>query len=241
MPWYYANNNQRLGPVSDSEFARLAREKTIREDTLVWQHGMPDWKTYAEIVPNLPPPEIPLAGTNGAPLPSSQEPRPAATFSKSDEGVIRDVMPARFSYAGFWLRFVAKVIDSLILSGIVMVISKAMGIWHDFPPLDSFEQLYQFLDEMKAVARVGLVVGLAYNWFFLRRFSATPGKLMLGIKVVRSDGSALSHGRIIARYFAEMLNRFTLFIGYVIAAFDDEKRAMHDHICDTRVVKKPRE
>ena len=58
MPWYYANKNQRLGPVNDAEFERLAREKIIRENTLVWKYGMPDWKTYAEVEATLPPPDI---------------------------------------------------------------------------------------------------------------------------------------------------------------------------------------
>ena len=41
-----------------------------------------------------------------------------------------------------------------------------------------------------------------------------------------------------ARCLARMLAGFTLGIGYVIAGIDDEKRALHDYFCDTRVVKK---
>jgi len=42
----------------------------------------------------------------------------------------------------------------------------------------------------------------------------------------------------VVRFFATMLSQLTLYIGYIIAAFDDEKRSLHDHICDTRVVYK---
>jgi len=250
MPWYYANNDQRLGPVSDSEFARLVREKIIREDTLVWRHGMADWKSYAEIAPTLPPPDIPLVGSATSP---AGEPEPAAAWRKPDLDRIRDLLPARLNYASFWVRVLAKCIDSFILSVVVMFVSDAMGLRPDFPTLHSLSELFQFLnqmraeqlnqylEQMRAVGRVALIAGLAYNWFFLRRFSATPGKLLLGIKVVRSDGSRLSHGRIVARNFAEMLNQFIMFAGYLTAAFDREKRAMHDFICDTRVVKKSRE
>ncbi|HET6371045.1 MAG TPA: RDD family protein, partial [Nitrospiria bacterium] len=41
------------------------------------------------------------------------------------------------------------------------------------------------------------------------------------------------------RYFAEILSGIILCIGYIMAAFDDEKRALHDRICGTRVIKKP--
>jgi len=70
------------------------------------------------------------------------------------------------------------------------------------------------------------------------KFEATPGKLALGLRIVRADGSKLSHGRIIGRFFAEKLSAFVFFIGYLIAAFDDQKRALHDMICDTRVVRR---
>jgi uncharacterized RDD family membrane protein YckC len=250
MPWYYANNDQRLGPVSESEFARLVREKIIRDDTLVWRHGMADWKRYAEVAPTLPPPEIPPAESATA---SSWEAAPAAATGKSDLEIIRDILPPKLNYAGFWMRVLAKCMDSFVLSVVVMIISDAMGLRPDFPAMHSLaevfrflnqmsaEQLTQYLEQMRAVGRIALIVGLAYNWFFLWRFSATPGKLVLGIKVVRSDGSRLSHGRIVARYFAEMLNQFIMFVGYLTAAFDREKRAMHDFICDTRVVKKTKE
>ncbi len=88
---------------------------------------------------------------------------------------------------------------------------------------------------------VGFIgLGFAYHWYFLEKFQATPGKMALGLIVVRSDGAKLSRGRIIGRFFAEIVTRMIPFsIGYIIAGFDNpQKRALHDHMCDTRVVKK---
>ena len=76
-----------------------------------------------------------------------------------------------------------------------------------------------------------------YEIVFVARFAATPGKMACGLKVFRADGAALGWGRATARFFANMLNGFTLGIGYLLAAFDAEKRALHDMVCDTRVVK----
>ena len=85
---------------------------------------------------------------------------------------------------------------------------------------------------------VQFLIGLCYAVFFLGRFAATPGKMACGLLVVRADGSALTYPRAAGRHFADMLSGITLCIGYLIAAFDLEKRALHDHICDTRVVYK---
>jgi uncharacterized RDD family membrane protein YckC len=81
------------------------------------------------------------------------------------------------------------------------------------------------------------VIGLLYDIFFIRKYDATPGKMALGVKLLRADGSKLSIGRIIGRYFAHIISALPLGIGYIVAGFDDEKRTFHDRICDTRVVK----
>lgn len=62
MQWYYAINNQRLGPVSQADLERLAAEGTIKPDTLVWRAGMAQWETYAKAV---------TAATATPPLPTS--------------------------------------------------------------------------------------------------------------------------------------------------------------------------
>ncbi len=61
---------------------------------------------------------------------------------------------------------------------------------------------------------------------------------MLGLKIVTSTGEPLTYARALGRFFAEMISALTCYIGYIMAAFDEETRALHDRICDTRVVKK---
>ena len=43
MNWYYAENNQRNGPVSEDEFAQLVRDGKIAPAMLVWSEGMAGW------------------------------------------------------------------------------------------------------------------------------------------------------------------------------------------------------
>ena len=78
---------------------------------------------------------------------------------------------------------------------------------------------------------IGKVVG---------KHGATPGKMACGLKVVSPDGGPVSYGKACGRFFAEMLSGLTLGIGYIMVAFDDEKRALHDRICNTRVIRKAR-
>ena len=62
-------------------------------------------------------------------------------------------------------------------------------------------------------------------------------RLALKIKIVTADGGRVSYARAFGRYFAKMLSGFTCAIGFIIAAFDNpQKRALHDYICNTRVV-----
>ena len=58
------------------------------------------------------------------------------------------------------------------------------------------------------------------------------------IKVVSDEGEPITYMRALGRHFAEMLSALILMIGYIMAAFDDEKRALHDRICSTRVIRK---
>jgi len=68
-------------------------------------------------------------------------------------------------------------------------------------------------------------------------FGATLGKMAVKIRVVNPDGTPITWGKAIARYFAEIVSGLTLGIGYIMAGFDPERRALHDRIASTRVVR----
>jgi uncharacterized RDD family membrane protein YckC len=84
---------------------------------------------------------------------------------------------------------------------------------------------------------VAMVIAVGYEIWFTARYSATPGKMALGLKVIRAQGGPISYGLSTGRYFAKILDSFTFGIGYMMAGWDSEKRALHDRICDTRVVR----
>jgi len=236
MQWYYANEGQRSGPVSADEFARLIETGVIRAETLVWRAGMPTWKPYAELAPP-PLATAPVLSPPPAPALAGAEVHVGAATVAGASDVVRQ------GYAGFWRRLVAKVIDGFIthvLSWIILLplLFATLGTAGLFSPgaEPSPEQLAALFGFQLISIAVQTVIGLLYSILFLKKYAATPGKMLLGLKVYRADRGPLSVGRIIARYFAEWLSGITLMIGYIIAAFDPEKRALHDRIVDTRVV-----
>jgi len=150
-----------------------------------------------------------------------------------------------FHFGGFWIRFVAAMID-----GIILAVVAGIGTALMFPalmtntslrpgasPEEAMMALGPMLGIMGASILLNAIVGCCYETFFVAKLGATPGKMALGLKVVRPDGGPISMGRAAGRYFAKMISSMILMIGYIIAGFDSQKRALHDMICDTRVIK----
>jgi uncharacterized RDD family membrane protein YckC len=81
---------------------------------------------------------------------------------------------------------------------------------------------------------------LAYEVFFVGRFGGTPGKLLLHLRIVRSDFSRVTYSRAAIRFFGLLISDLTMYIGYIMVAFDPQRRALHDYIADTRVIKRDR-
>jgi uncharacterized RDD family membrane protein YckC len=140
-----------------------------------------------------------------------------------------------FHYAGFWIRVVAAVIDAVIV-GFASVAVQAIIL--------APQRRASLSGTASAIAAVGLayLVGMAlaatYEGVFVNKLGATPGKMVLGLRVVRPDGGPVSLGRAVGRYFAKILSTIILFIGYIMVGFDREKRGLHDILVDTRVIKR---
>lgn len=137
--------------------------------------------------------------------------------------------------AGFWIRAAAAFVDAMIsgvLQGIVVFLfAGLMGLLlHGY---DSESLLMVCLAWL-----LGSSVGVVYYVYFTAFGGQTPGKMMLRIKVIRTDSSALSLGRA---FYRETLGKFVsgiiLGIGYIMVAFDDKKQGLHDRMADTYVVR----
>jgi len=164
------------------------------------------------------------------------------------------VAPAQF-YAGFWLRFVAYVIDSL-LAGLVMGVFVAIAI--GFLGVGFLRTIFAGMQPGNGGAPVNpaipvmfiatmLLFGVVFMFVFWLYFAgmessthqATLGKIALGLKVTDMDGLPVSFGRASGRFFAKIITGLVPFaIGYIMAGFTAKKQALHDIIASCLVVRK---
>ncbi len=143
--------------------------------------------------------------------------------------------------AGFWIRFVAVMIDGLILSvaiavivGIVIAVLALSG-----NAAGDDDTIAIILGVISGVVAV-IVIGWLYEALMTSSArGATLGKQAVGVRIVRADGAQLSFGRATARHFLKaMVTPMVPFaIGYLLAAFTARKRALHDFMADTFVIK----
>jgi len=122
------------------------------------------------------------------------------------------------AYGGFWVRLAAALLDGLIMFVPGFVIGLAVT--------DQYAQL-----------AFSAVAGLVYTVGFWIVEGATPGKMLMNLRVVNADGSPLNPGQAFIRYFGYILNGFTLGVGYLLIVFSDKKQGLHDHIAGTIVVR----
>lgn len=120
-------------------------------------------------------------------------------------------------FAGFWARLWAFLID-------VAVLGSAWAILHIFMPA---QVSWIFLGLLGTIYFIGL-------WWWRGQ---TLGKMMLRIKVIRSDGSSLTLSYALLRYGGSIICCLTLFVGFIWLAFDSHKQGWHDKIADTYVIK----
>ncbi len=141
--------------------------------------------------------------------------------------------PGELLYAGFAPRFAAKFVDGLILFVVNMGISFLIGLMITKQSGPSSVLVFKAVELLLQTALAATMVT-----YFLGKFGATPGKMALGLAVVTPEGGEISYSRAFGRYFAEILSSIILFIGYLMVLFDEEKRALHDRICNTRVIRR---
>lgn len=125
-------------------------------------------------------------------------------------------------YAGFWIRVVAMLLDGLILGVPASIIQFFLVLW-----TESSSPFY--------IVQIGLIVLILYFWV---EKGATPGKMILGLRIVDENNQNVTWGRAILRYIGYFISGIILFIGYIMIAFTKKKQGLHDIIAKTYVIKK---
>jgi uncharacterized RDD family membrane protein YckC len=155
------------------------------------------------------------------------------------------------NYAGFWIRFVAIIIDGIIISiaraFLVIPFLAMLGItfatdFQNFDP-ENMEELIPLLATIiaaaGALALLSTVIWVLYGTFMeASKYQATVGKLALGLIVTDLNGGKLDFSKALVRNLGKILSNLIMCIGYIMAAFTEKKQGLHDIIAGTVVVQK---
>ncbi len=154
-----------------------------------------------------------------------------------------------FSYAGFWKRFLAYIIDTIVLSVLSMILIipffiivgiGAYGSESDYGDGAGAAMLMAMLGGYFLIA-ILLIMVVGWLYFALMESStkgATLGKMALGIKVTDLTGNKISFGRATGRFFGKIISGLILYIGYIMAGFTQQKQALHDIMAGCLVINK---
>jgi uncharacterized RDD family membrane protein YckC len=156
--------------------------------------------------------------------------------------------PLALRYGGFWIRFGARMIDGLIFMIPIMIVFAAV-----MPNLIRTRGQAPFAPDsvflgigFLAFFLLFFLAGGCYEILMLKYRSGTLGKMACGLKVVRPDGRSLSWGVCFGRFLMwnvvtggiPYINTVLMLVSSIMLGVDNEKRALHDRVCDTRVIHK---
>lgn len=139
-------------------------------------------------------------------------------------------------YAGFWIRLAAALIDDVIMVVASLGLSYFVLylLFVTLRPAPTFGEAFTGGFIQNTCFMAGNFLSIPYYIAFHWKWGATPGKRVLGIRVIcDSDGGPLSLKRSAGRYFAQFLSVITFGAGYLMVVFSPKKQALHERIAGT--------
>jgi uncharacterized RDD family membrane protein YckC len=182
----------------------------------VWRDGLENWRPWSVI---------------GNELKSEFQ---AQTIKEViEEKILPKLVANQANYASFGLRLCAFMIDIILLQ---LIFAMLTPIHSQFGVITEITQQTTPAELMPTFLFIFAIMFL-YAAFFVKNFSGTPGKIALGLAIVRNNGKPMTWGCSFLRSLVAFFSISFFFAGCLLAAFDIEKRALHDYIADTRVLK----
>jgi len=221
MDWYYIDSSKpegrrRNGPWSARQMLLFADQGAFVPETLVWRDGFEGWRPWDIIGPEL-----------------KTEFQAETIKQVIEENILPKLTASQSNYASLGLRFCAFAIDSVLIQLIFVLLTpihSRFGVITEITPQTTPAELVPTLF-------FAFTLMFFYAAFFIKNFSGTPGKIALGLAIVRHKGKPMTWGCAFLRSFISFFSYSFFGVGCILAAFDIEKRALHDYIADTRVLK----
>jgi uncharacterized RDD family membrane protein YckC len=222
------SSNTPIGPFPLAEVQRRLAAGEFRADQLAHTEGLSQWMPLSTVLTRFQLPPTPLTSLSPANPPPYQ---------------------ATEIYAGFWLRFVAYLLDTMLVIFVfyaffvvLMLITDPHGFVRDLSSKDSHS-----MDNAPFLVKMLVMIVFIFGpltYFALMESSAKQaslGKMALGLKVTDLQSRRLSFWHAFGRNAAKMITNMTcivFYIGYMLAGFTEKKQALHDMIASTLVWRK---
>jgi uncharacterized RDD family membrane protein YckC len=230
MEIWIGRDGERHGPYKEDDVRQWLRSGQLSRDDLAWYEGLADWQPLSVLFPDA----------------ADRAPAQAATVAPAPLPQITTV--ALEDYAGFWKRLGAWIIDYVILLVPITIIALNMGATAAFehfltqiqggtlPALAATE----YAKAVRPASLAALVLGFVYYVIFeASKWQATPGKMLVGLRVTDLDGRRLGIGRSLARNAVRLVNVITALIPvicYLAVAWTARKQGLHDMLAKTLVL-----
>lgn len=205
-------------------------------------------------VPLVPAVPVVAVSSAGVPLPPSRvigAGAPIIPAGAYPAGMQPGVLISPRPYAGFWLRLVAHLIDSVILGIIFGVIVGVCVLAVGVGTLQAMATRFNPNSDDPTIPLVimgwifaAIIVSLLLQWLYFAimessEHQGTLGKMALGLIVTDSSDQRITFPRATGRFFAKIISGLIpLGIGYIMAGFTEKKQALHDMIASTLVLRK---
>ena len=144
-------------------------------------------------------------------------------------------------YAGFFSRGAAYLLDRAICFAIsfliTLVIDYLLSLFRIDQRLETLSQdapLQVLLALLLSAVGLNLLVTIVYNVGFWMMSGQTPGKRVLGVRVMRTDGTRLRLGNAIRRQIGYWISGI-FYLGFLWTLFDNKRQGFHDKIAGTIV------
>lgn len=242
--------NVPTGPFTRAQVAEKLQSGEFSLDSLAFVEGLSQWTPLRDVLAKVdgaftPPPPVSPALPAVAVSPASP---PAYSYAATMQP------PTHLAYGGFWLRFVAYLIDSLIISAVVFVAAFFVALF--FMMIGAliganFSQMTSSNSENANPATVVLMIlmelviwgmVMVLTWLYFAKLESGPeqatyGKRVMGLRVTDLAGQRIGFGRATGRFFGKFISGMILEIGFIMAGFTERKQALHDMIAGTLVVR----
>ena len=165
-----------------------------------------------------------------------------------NENTLLNEEPKKVTYAGFWWRFLAYLIDQVIIgvaSSIFVIPVMALFGLSIYSMAESgvdLEESPVFWGSLISFYGIMIVLSVLMNWLYFAlmessRHQGTVGKLVLNIKVTDYNFGKISFGRATGRFFGKYISSFILMIGYIMAGLTEKKQALPDMMASCYVIR----